>query len=68
MMGWDDSESNVKRMHPYQRGHTLITGFMLKLRKIIETERLVGVVMARLVLLVFSSHDPTTMIRIWTKV
>jgi hypothetical protein len=40
-------------MHPYQRGRTSITGLMLKLREIIETERLVGVVMARLVLLYF---------------
>jgi hypothetical protein len=37
-------------MHPYQRGRTTITGFGFKLREIIETERLVGVVMARLVL------------------
>jgi hypothetical protein len=38
-------------MHPYQRGRASITGLVLKIRKIIEIERLVGVVMARLVVL-----------------
>jgi hypothetical protein len=45
---------NVKRMHPYQRGSTSITGLGLEPRKIIETRRLVGVVMARLVGISFS--------------
>ena len=40
---------NVKRMHPYQRGRMSITGLSFNVREIIETERLVGVVMARLV-------------------
>jgi len=40
---------NVKRVHPYQRRRTSITGMVLLLQKIIETERLVGVVTARLV-------------------
>ena len=40
---------NVKRMHPYQRGRASITGLVFELRKIIETGRLVGVVMTRLV-------------------
>ena len=44
------SYANDERMHPYQRGRASITGFGLWLRKIIETGRLVGVVMARLVL------------------
>jgi hypothetical protein len=38
-------------MHHYQRGRASITGLMAELRKIIETGRLVVVVMARLVLL-----------------
>jgi hypothetical protein len=32
-----------KRTHPYQRGRASITGLGLKLRKIIETGRLIGV-------------------------
>ena len=48
------NKPNVKRVHPYQRGRTSITGFGLNLRKIIETERLVGV--ARRVLLAFGFH------------
>jgi hypothetical protein len=40
---------NDERMHHYQRGRTSITGLMVKLRKIIETGRLVVVGMARLV-------------------
>ena len=32
---------NDERMHHYQRGRTSITGLMVELRKIIETERLV---------------------------
>jgi hypothetical protein len=36
-------------MHPYQRGRTSITGLSFNLREIIETERLVVVVTARLV-------------------
>ena len=43
---------NDERMHHYQRGRALITGLMVELRKIIETGRLVVVVMSRLVLLV----------------
>jgi len=38
-----------KRMHPYQRVRASITELVLELRKVIETGRLVGVVMARLV-------------------
>jgi hypothetical protein len=41
---------NVERVHHYQRGRALITGLGLELRGIIETGRLVGVVMTRLVL------------------
>jgi hypothetical protein len=41
---------NDERVHHYQRGRTSITGFGLKLRQIIETGRLVVVVMTRLVL------------------
>ncbi|MEY3394653.1 MAG: hypothetical protein RL346_889 [Verrucomicrobiota bacterium] len=40
---------NVKRMRSYQRGRAWITGLVFQLRQIIETERLVRVVMARLV-------------------
>jgi hypothetical protein len=36
-------------MHHYQRGRTSITGLGLQLREIIETGRLVVVVMSRLV-------------------
>ena len=36
-------------MHHYQRGRASITGLMVELRKIIETGRLVVVVMTRLV-------------------
>ncbi len=42
---------NDERMHHYQQGRTSITGLVLKLREIIETGRLVVVVMTRLVLL-----------------
>jgi len=45
---------NDERMHHYQRGRTSITGLRLWLRKIIETGRLVVVVMTRLVLLLIS--------------
>jgi hypothetical protein len=38
-------------MHHYQRRRTSITGVMVELRKIIETGRLVEVIMRRLVLL-----------------
>ena len=41
--------ANDERTHPYQRGRGLIMGLRLWLRKIIETERLVGVAVARLV-------------------
>ena len=44
---------NDERMHPYQRERTSITGLMLEIRGSIKTERLVGVVMSRLVLLGF---------------
>jgi hypothetical protein len=40
---------NDERMHHYQRRRTSITGLVLKLRRIIETGRLVVVVMPRLV-------------------
>jgi len=55
---WDPSptgsrhQPNVERMHPYQRRRASLTRLRLELQKIIETERLVGVVMARLVQLV----------------
>ena len=42
---------NDERMHHYQRGRASITGLMVELREIIETGRLVVVVMSRLVLL-----------------
>jgi hypothetical protein len=48
------SLTNDERMHHYQRGRTSITGLMVELRKIIETGRLVVVVMTRLVLLLDS--------------
>jgi hypothetical protein len=41
---------NDERMHHYQRGRTSIMGLVLKLRGIIETGRLVVVVMSRLVM------------------
>jgi hypothetical protein len=44
---------NDERVHHYQRGRASITGLGLWSGKIIETERLVVVVTARLVLLVF---------------
>jgi hypothetical protein len=40
---------NDERMHHYQRGRVSITGLMVELREIIETGRLVVVVMTRLV-------------------
>jgi len=40
---------NDERMHHYQRRRASITGLMVELRKIIETGRLVVVVMTRLV-------------------
>jgi hypothetical protein len=43
--------ANDERMHHYQRRRTSITGVMVELRKIIETGRLVEVIMRRLVLL-----------------
>jgi len=49
--------ANVKRVHPYQRRRTSITVFGLQLRVIIETERLVGVVTARLVRLLVFQFD-----------
>jgi hypothetical protein len=36
-------------MHPYQRGRASISGLMVELQESIETGRLVGVVMTRLV-------------------
>ena len=42
-----------ERVHHYQRGRASITGLGLWSGKIIETERLVGVVTARLVILSF---------------
>jgi hypothetical protein len=42
---------NDERRHPYQRGRALITGLGLWSGKIIETGRLVGVALARLVML-----------------
>ena len=44
---------NDERMHHYQRGRASITGLMVELREIIDTGRLVVVVMTRLVLLSF---------------
>ena len=46
--------ANVERMHHYQRGRASITGLMFELREIIETGRLVVVVMTRLVVLLNS--------------
>jgi hypothetical protein len=46
----EDSSLNDERVHHYQRGRASITGLGLKFGKIIETERLVGIVTARLVL------------------
>ena len=43
-------DPNDERMHHYQRGRASITGFTVELREIIETGRLVVVVMTRLVL------------------
>jgi hypothetical protein len=48
------SEINDERMHHYLRGRASITGLVLKLRQIIETGRLVVVVMTRLVVLLNS--------------
>ena len=42
--------SNDERMHHYQRGRASIMGLMVELREIIETGRLVVVVMTRLVM------------------
>jgi hypothetical protein len=42
---------NDERMHHYQRRRASLTGLMVKLREVIETGRLVVVVMTRLVLL-----------------
>ena len=39
----------LERMHSYQRGRVLNAGLRMELLKAIETGRLVGVVMARLV-------------------
>jgi hypothetical protein len=44
--------ANDERRHPYQRGRASITGARLRPEKIIGTGRLVGVALARLVLLV----------------
>jgi hypothetical protein len=44
-----DFLQNDERMHHYQRGRTSSTGLRLKLREVIETGRLVVVVMTRLV-------------------
>ena len=44
------SLENDERRHPYQRGRASITGMGLESRKVIETGRLVGVALARLVL------------------
>jgi hypothetical protein len=41
--------ANDERMHHYQRGRASITGLTVELREIIETGRLVVVVMTRLV-------------------
>lgn len=46
MISWQNDE----RMHPYQRRRASITELGLLSGKIIETERLVGVAVARLVL------------------
>ena len=52
--------TNDERVHHYQRGRASITGLGLWSRKIIETERLVVVVTARLVRSSFSGDcdDP----------
>jgi hypothetical protein len=55
---FQNSLHNDERMHLYQRERTSITGFGLKLRGIIETGRLVEVVMTRLVLLGFFTVRP----------
>jgi hypothetical protein len=55
-LGWSNLNiflSNDERVHPYQRGRAPITGWRLQLREIIETERLVGDVMTRIVRLHF---------------
>ncbi len=51
--------ANDERMHPYQRGRASIKGLGLWLLKIIETERLVVVVTARLVRLCLALHMDT---------
>lgn len=48
------SLQNDERMHLYQRERTSITGWGFELRRIIETGRLVEVVMTRLVLQAFA--------------
>jgi hypothetical protein len=50
-LGVSSFGANDERMHHYQRRRTSITGVMVELRKIIETGRLVEVIMRRLVLL-----------------
>ena len=51
-VGW----ANHERMHHYQRERTSITELRVKLREIIETKRLVGEVMTRLVLRAYARN------------
>ena len=50
--------ANVKRTHPYQRGRTSITGLRVELEEIIETRRLIGVAVSRLVGLLIIRRCP----------
>ena len=49
-----------KGTHPYQRGRASLTGLVLKLRKIIQTGRLIGVAASRIVSSAFlrGERDP----------
>ena len=55
-----DFMQNDERVHYYQRGRASITGLMVETRQIIETERLVVVVTARLVLLLILACGSNT--------
>jgi hypothetical protein len=57
-------QQNDERTHPYQRGRASITGLGLGLRRIIETQRLVGVAVARLVLLLVYGHYRSGLYRV----
>ena len=61
MLVSDVLKHNDERMHHYQRRRASIPGLVLWLLEIIETERLVVVVMTRLVVLLpYSSHAPAS--------